>query len=195
MNPITHCLASWTLADRTNAGVRDRCLVTWAGVLPDVDGLGAVVDSTRSFLGMPVTAHYEDYHHLLLHGLPGAIAISGLLALFAVRRGRVFVCAFVAVHLHLLCDIAGSRGPDPGDIWPVWYLAPFSEKPVILWAGQWPLNAWQNIAFTIALLGYALWAAAVRGHSPVEIVSRRADPGVVAAVKARWARARLAMGH
>lgn len=52
---------------------RDRQLVTWAGVLPDADGLGAVVDVVAALSsGKECTFHYyQQYHHLLLHGWPG----------------------------------------------------------------------------------------------------------------------------
>ena len=186
MNPITHLLASWTLADNVVLARRDRNLITWAGVLPDLDGLGAVVDAGQSLLGQPGGWHYADYHHRLLHGLPGAVLLPGVLAMLGVRRLRVFAFGFVAVHLHMLCDLVGSRGPDPGDVWPIWYLAPFSDTPALVWLGQWPLNAWPNIAFTLALLAYALWAAVARGHCVVGVFNQAADAKVVETLRARW---------
>lgn len=187
MNPITHLLASWTLADNASGDRRDRNLITWAGVLPDLDGLGAVVDVAAALVGHPTGWHYGDYHHQLLHGLPGALAIPAILAIGARRRLRVAAVGFVAVHLHLACDLVGSRGPDPTDIWPIWYLAPFSDEPALLWLGQWPLDAWPNVAFTLGLLAYALWAAVARGHSVVGLVSETADRLVVKALRDRWA--------
>lgn len=186
MSPITHFLASWTLADNTVGTLRDRNLITWAGVLPDLDALGVIADKSQSLLGYGSTWHYADYHHLLLHGLPGAILIPAILAVWAARRLRVFIVSFLAVHLHLLCDLVGSRGPTAADIWPIWYLAPFSERPEIHWLGQWPLNAWPNVLFTLALLGYALWAAVARGHSPVSVFNTKADARVVEALRLRW---------
>lgn len=185
MNPITHFLASWTLADNAVEASRDHSLITWAGVLPDLDGLGAVVDIGRGLLGQTSTT-YGDYHHRLLHGLPGAIVIPAILSIWGVRRGRVFTFGFLAVHLHLLCDLVGSRGPEPGDIWPLWYFAPFWDWPMLFWSRQWPLDAWPNIVFTLLLLAYALWAAVSRGHSPVAMFSQTADALVVATLRARW---------
>jgi membrane-bound metal-dependent hydrolase YbcI (DUF457 family) len=186
MSPITHFLASWTLADNTVDVARDRNLVTWAGVLPDLDALGVILDKGQALLGLGSSWHYGDYHHLLLHGLPGAILVPGVLAVRAVRRLRVFFFAFLAVHLHLLCDLVGSRGPTAADVWPIWYFAPISERPVLVWTGQWALNAWPNVLFTMGLLGYALWAAVVRGHSPVGAFSTRADARVVEVLRLRW---------
>lgn len=39
MNPITHLLLSWTIADEAGLQSKDRACVTWAGVVPDLDGL------------------------------------------------------------------------------------------------------------------------------------------------------------
>jgi inner membrane protein len=44
MSPTTHLLASWIVAAKTTDNPRDCALITWAGVLPDLDGLGMVLD-------------------------------------------------------------------------------------------------------------------------------------------------------
>ncbi len=186
MNPITHLLASWTFAEKVTADARDRNLVTWAGVLPDLDGLGLALDMGRGLLGMPGRGYYGAYHHSLLHGLWAAVALSVVLALFARRRLRVAVLAFLAVHLHLLLDIVGSRGPGPGDAWPVEYLAPFSDRWTVVWLEQWPLNAWPNVAFTIMLLGYAVWVAIRQGYSVVGMFNSGVDAKVVEVLRLRW---------
>jgi hypothetical protein len=92
----------------------------------------------------------------------------------------------VAVHLHYLCDIVGSRGPGADDIWPLRYLAPFSERLTVQWSGQWPLNAWPNIVLTILLLAFGFYRAANGGYSPVGVFSTKADRAFVQAVRARW---------
>jgi len=73
-------------------------------VLPDADGLGAVVDVLAALVsGKECTFHYyQQYHHLLLHGWPAAIAVSVGLALFARQRRRVLLLGLVTFHLHLL---------------------------------------------------------------------------------------------
>jgi hypothetical protein len=186
MSPITHLLVSWTLADNGADVPRDRSRITWAGVLPDLDGLGAVADVGQTLLGGSGSWHYADWHHRLLHGLPGAIVLPATLAIGATRPLRVFALGFVAVHLHLLCDLVGSRGPAESDLWPIWYLAPFSDVPELVWQGQWPLNAWPNVLFTLILLAYALWAAVIRGYSVVGVVSSKADARVVSTLRSRW---------
>jgi hypothetical protein len=73
--------------------------------------------------------YYPEYHHWLTHGLPGALGCSILLAVFARRRRRVFWLSFLTFHLHLLCDLVGSRGPDKNDLWPIFYFGPITHHP------------------------------------------------------------------
>jgi hypothetical protein len=80
---------------------------------------------------------------------------------------------------------AGSPGPSSGDIWPIRYLAPFSEALTISWPDQWPLNGWPNIALTLALLMIVFVQANQEGVSPVSLFNRRADAAFVAAVRRR----------
>ena len=89
MSPVTHLLASWIIAAKTTDNPRDCRLVTLAGILPDADGLGLIVDVARPMLGLPATHLYGQYHHYLLHGAFGAVLVAGLLAAFARRRWRV----------------------------------------------------------------------------------------------------------
>jgi LexA-binding, inner membrane-associated putative hydrolase len=190
MSPITHLLASWSMADMLRLRARDLTLSTLCGILPDADGLGLVVDGANRVLGRPDAWYYDRYHHAILHGLPAAVAIPLALSLFAVRRSRMFVVGLVAVHLHFLCDVLGSRGPGADDIWPLPYLAPFSDRLTIRWSGQWPLTAWPNVVFTISLLGFAFFRAIASGYSPLGVFSSRADRAFVTTVRHRWDRIR-----
>ena len=45
MSPITHFLMGWAVANSApSLDKRERAMVTWAGLVPDVDGLGIVAD-------------------------------------------------------------------------------------------------------------------------------------------------------
>ena len=177
MSPFTHLIGSWLVASATTSNPRDRKLVTLAGVLPDADGLGAVADVVGSFIsGKECTFYYyQTYHHFLLHGWPGAVAISMLLTFFARQRRQVFLLCLLTFHLHLLCDLLGSRGPTIGDLWPICYSEPVFRHPIWFWKGQWKLDGWQNQTIFIILLATSLWLAVKRGYSFVEVVSRRLD--------------------
>src|SRR3984957_5908643 len=150
MSPVTHLLASWIIAAKTTNNPRDCRLVTFAGVLPDADGLGMIVDVVNN-----ARRHTEDffyygkYHHWLWHGAFGAIVTAIVLACFARQRWRVLLLCLLVFHLHLLCDLLGSRGPSPAELWPIYYLGPFSWHGMILWAGQWRLDGWQNRIITV----------------------------------------------
>jgi hypothetical protein len=180
MSPITHLLASWIVAAKTTDNLRDRRLVTLAGVAPDLDGLGLIIDLVN-----PHTSYYPQYHHWLMHGLPGALVCSAILAAFGRRRWHVFALAFLTFHLHLLCDLLGSRGPGPTDYWPIYYLGPFSRNPMWYWTYQWGLDSWPNRVITLVLLGWALWLAVKLGDSFVGVINRKADRVFVGVLR-KW---------
>ena len=175
MNPETHLLASWVIAAKATDNPRDCRLVALAGILPDVDGLGLLADGLGRVLGWKKTLYYEHYHHYLLHGAFGAILIAGFLVLFAQRKWRVALLSLVVFHLHLLCDFVGSRGPDPLDLWPIFYFGPFDKDPMWLWKGQWQLDAWPNRLLSVGLLAWSFWLAIPRGYSFVGVFSHRLD--------------------
>ena len=93
--------------------------------------------------------------------------------------------ALVSFDLHLFEDVLGSRGPD-GFQWPIPYLQPFSSSLQFTWRGEWGLNAWPNVAVTIALLFLTLWLAWRQGFSPLEMVSAKADASLVTTLRQRF---------
>lgn len=185
MSPITHLLASWIIAAKTTDNPRDCRLVTLAGILPDADGLGLLIDLPNRLFRHKEAFFYPQYHHWLLHGALGAVLIAGLLACFARQHWRVALLALIVFHLHLLCDLVGSRGPSPNDLWPIFYLGPFSTHPMWTWHGQWRLDGWQNRVITVTLLLWALWLASRRNDSLVGVFSRRAD-AIFVGVLRKW---------
>lgn len=184
MNPVTHCLVSWCVANSAQVDRRDRAIVTLAGIAPDLDGLGAIPELlTRN---SPYALHwFSEYHHILGHNLGFGIVVTAASFSLAARRWKTAALAFVAFHLHLLCDVAGARGPD-GDQWPIPYLLPFSRAWQWTWHSQWALNAWQNFVITTAALGLTFYLAWSRGFSPLEMASREADVAFVAALQQRF---------
>lgn len=176
MSPVTHLLASWVVAAKTTNHPRDCRLVTLAGIAPDLDGLGLLVDMARNaFTGSERFPLYQHYHHYLLHGITGGLLIAVLLAAFARRRWRVLLLALVVFHLHLLCDFVGSRGPSPDDLWPIFYLGPFDKDPMWMWKGQWRLDGWQNQVISVGLFAWAMVLAVRSGNSVVGVFNRRFD--------------------
>jgi len=189
MSPLTHLVGSWLIATATTNNPRDRKLVTWAGVLPDADGLGVVADVIGSLISGKENTfyYYQQYHHILLHGWPGAILVSFLLMLFARQHWRVFLLCLLTFHLHLLCDLIGSHGPTVGDFWPICYSEPLFRHPIWFWKHQWRLDGWQNQTIFVVLLATSFWVAVKRGYSFVEIVSERADKVFVPVLR-KWFR-------
>ncbi len=183
VSPITHLLGSWLFAAYATDNARDCRLVTLAGIIPDADALGVAIDLYHKMLGGPETFDYARYHHWLLHGLPAGLAIAATAGLFARRHWRVALAALIVFHLHLLCDLVGSRGPSPADLWPVYYLAPLSVRPTWVWQGQWRLDGWINRLIALGIFAWALALAARRGHSVVGVFSSRADATFVSVLR------------
>jgi hypothetical protein len=187
VNPVTHALVSWTLANTVPKTTRrERFLITAGGLIPDVDGVGAPVDIvTRTFTDEP-TRFFHEYHHLL-HCVGWAVVATALLAAFARKGRRALIAVMVAVtfHMHILCDIAGAKGPD-GSQWEIPYLLPFSDAWQLAVSWQWELNAWPNIALTLVLVGVSGVLGVKRGRTVVEIFSAKVDFVIVDALRDRF---------
>lgn len=187
MNPITHLLLSWQLAEVVPAlGKRGRMLVTVAGVIPDLDGLGMGVELLTRNRSHPLL-WFSEYHHVLCHNAGFAAFVTAASWLAAKRRWLTAFLVALSFHLHLLYDIIGARGPD-GEQWPIPYLLPFSDRWQWTWSHQWPLNAWPNIVITLIALSATFYLAWRRGYSPLEIFSPRADGIFIATLRHRFPR-------
>jgi membrane-bound metal-dependent hydrolase YbcI (DUF457 family) len=185
VSPVTHFFIGWGLANSVpSLDKRERALVTWASVVPDLDGLGIIADRLTRNSPHPLN-WWGEYHHTLCHNLGFAIIVAAIAAVLAKQRLKTTILAFISFHLHLIGDLVGARGPD-GDQWPIPYLLPFSKRVHLVWPGQWALNAWPNMVITAALIGFALMWARQRGFSPLEMVSTRVDSGFVRALRARF---------
>jgi len=184
MNPASHLLLSWTVASAADITRRDRALVTLSGIIPDIDGVGIIAELLTENTTMPLI-WYSKYHHVLGHNLVLSLILTAAVFLLSTNRWITAVLAFLAFQLHLLGDLVGSRGPD-GYQWPIPYFFPFSTDWTLNWDGQWELNAWPNILVSLLLLGITLYLAWKRGHSPLEMISLKADTAFVAQLRKRF---------
>jgi len=184
MSPVTHFLAGWVIASFPRLQRRDVALVTFAGVAPDVDGLGFLPELITRNSAHPVD-WFTRYHHILAHNLPFAILIAVVAFAIARRKWLTAGLALLTVHLHFLMDVVGSRGPD-GFNWSIPYVEPLSSKVQFAWSGQWALNSWQNFVITLGLLVFVGLRSIQTGRSPVEIFSPAADKQVIAALRQRF---------
>ena len=185
MSPITHFLTGWLVANASDKSNRcDRAMITLSSVVPDVDGLGIIADLLTSNSEHPLNL-YSDYHHVLGHNIGFGLLLAMITFAFATRRWTTAALGILSFHLHLLCDLAGSRGPD-GYQWPIPYLLPFSSKVQLTWSGQWALNAWPNFVITGVALVILFLLAWKRGHSPFEMISASANRAFVEALRRRF---------
>jgi len=183
MSPVTHFLAGWLLAAPMPLSGREKAMVVMAAVVPDIDGLGIIPELVTRNSAHPLL-WFSEYHHSL-HTLPFALTVTLLCWLMAEQRWKTAVLVMLSFHLHLLCDLLGSRGPD-GDSWPIPYLSPILHSPQLSWHGQWPLNGWQNIVITALMLSATFWIAFRYGSSPLELASPQANRRFVDVLRSRF---------
>ena len=183
MSPVTHFFTGWVFANCFDLERRDRAIVTWACVAPDIDGFGIVAELITRDSPHPLL-WFSKYHHSL-HNLLFAIVVAILSFAVATKGWKTAVLGLLSFHIHLLEDVLGSRGPD-GYQWPVPYLSPFSTSERFVWHGQWGLNAWQNILITSLLLLITIWLAWRKGFSPLEMVSPKFDGEFVSTLRRRF---------
>lgn len=136
MHLPNHLALGWLVGHRQQVR-RDRLLIAWAGVAPDVDAL-------TLFLGQDT---YGRWHHVLCHGLVFATLVTLGCWVLSQRNMRVAALAFLSFHLHLVADLLGS-----GVEWSISYLYPFSPLELAFPWG-WELASWQNVTIMLLLLG------------------------------------------
>lgn len=184
MSPVTHALIGWLTANTAKLDRRERAAVVVAGVIPDLDGLGVIAEALTRGSERPLL-WWSEYHHVLAHNLSFGLLTGAAAFLLAGRRWKTALLALASFHLHLLCDLAGSRSPD-GFQWPIAYLWPFSGAWQWTWQGQWEVNAWQNIVATLIALAVTFYLAWRRGYSPLEMISPAADHRLVDVLRRRF---------
>ena len=185
MNPVEHFLIGWCIANTSSElSTRERLLITTAAVVPDVDGLGMLVELPTRNTRNPIL-WWTDYHHVIAHNIAAAAVVTLLAYALSQRRWLTALLACISFHSHILGDVIGARGPD-GYQWPVPYFLPFSRTPELVWDGQWALNAWQNMVITAITLAAMFYLAWRRGYSPLEFFSRRADAALVGTLRQRF---------
>jgi inner membrane protein len=118
---------------------------------------------------------------VLAHGAVAAVSVTVLFAALARDRLRVALLAFLAFHLHLLCDFFGS-----GIGWGITYFYPFSRDEFIS-PVQWDLNSWQNMTATVIALFASGWLAIRNGRTFAEtVMPARWDALVVETLRKRF---------
>src|SRR5438105_4506297 len=88
MSPITHFLMGWAVANSApGLGKWERAMVTWASVVPDLDGLGIVAEKLTRNSSHPLN-WWSDYHHVLGHNVGFALIIAAIAAVFAKQKAQ-----------------------------------------------------------------------------------------------------------
>jgi len=179
VHAFTHGLISWVVAESVpGLDRRDRALVLAGGLIPDLDALTIIGGS----------ACYQEWHRLICHNVLFAGLCVVAAGIFS-KKVTTALLVLVTIHLHFLCDVLGSAGPD-GSIWPVPYWLPFlrGEEHYIRWSGQWQLASWPNYAITAGALVACAFLGLTKKRTFVETFSKRADAAVVEVLERRLGR-------
>lgn len=181
MHVPIHLAVSWLIGHRLSER-RDRRLVTWAGVAPDLDAL--------SLLGG--VAAYSQYHHVIAHGIVAAVVGTALWTAFARQRWKVAVLSFISFHVHVLTDLLGSGAE--GVPWAVYYFWPFSWHEFLIPYG-WDLASPTNAFIWLAAAAATVKIALVHGRTFAEaFLPARADAAVVTTLCKVFARKTVPAG-
>jgi inner membrane protein len=156
-------MSGWCVANLFRLTPQERFCCMLAASLADIDGIGILV--SRSL--------YWDWHHLLGHNLPFAIAISLAMLPLSKHRLKAPLIYLGLAHLHLLMDYFGSG---PG--WPIYYLWPFSNGKVLN-GHAWEFFSWQNITIAAALLAWTIAIAVRKSRTPLEYLMPALDQKLV----------------
>jgi hypothetical protein len=152
MAPQQHLVLSWVLSNLNYEKRRDRIVATICGVIPDVDGLGIIIDK--------ILGDGSYYYYFLWH-------------LICRRKLLPTLVATLTYITHLFFDFVGSGGPD-GEIWPMYPFWPFSKYEMsVSW--QWSLNDWKNTVIAAVFILIMIIIAAKKNRSCIEVVSSRLD--------------------
>lgn len=174
MSPGVHLLASWLSTVPLLHNRRERVIVSLSGIAPDIDGIGIVIDQITG-----TTTYFHEYHHYIGHNIVFALACATLASLLArTQKNTVWLLSFGVLHLHYLCDLIGSRGPDHYQ-WPIYYFYPFNTSYGVTWSGQWALNAWQNQLIMSLLLLLCVYSAKRKNITFFEIFSKRLEEAAI----------------
>ena len=187
MNTVSHFFLGWMVANTADFNWRERMLVTFAGVAPDLDGLGIIVERSTMETDDPLL-WFTNYHHVLGHNIFVALALTVLAFVLARQRWRTASLVFASFHVHLLADLIGGKGPD-GVRWAIYYLYPLlptEDRYGLNWTGMWELNDWRNFLISIYCIVLTFYLAWKRGYSPVGIFSERSDAAFVATLRCRF---------
>jgi inner membrane protein len=170
MVPQQHLVISWVLSNFNYESRRDRIVTTLCGVLPDVDGLGFVLDKIN---GDQSFSHYIQWHRTFGHNIFTFLSIAVITFFLCKRKLRPVLVALMIFSVHMFFDLVGSAGPE-GSIWPLYPFWPVNDYEFsVPW--QWALNDWKNIAITAVFIVLMLVMAVKKRRSFLEIISTRLD--------------------
>ena len=170
MHVTTHILSGWICGNIVPVfGPRERFFCMIAASASDLDGL--------SLLGG--WEMYYETHHVLLHNLAFAVALSTLLAFFSRPRVVAWIVYFALLHLHVLLDLLGS-----GSDWGVEYCRPFSAASWKI-PFSWEFLSWQNYVAAFVTIAISFGLIYWKKRTILEYPMPKLDAEIVSALLRR----------
>ncbi|MHC4874729.1 MAG: metal-dependent hydrolase [Planctomycetota bacterium] len=197
MHFAQHIILSWFTAEGGKVDdLTDRRLITFPGVVPDLDVIPYAAAIGYNWLaeGMEfkpaMQKAFDDVHsqihHVYTHGI-GFIVITFLavlaIMLFRKKRGRdllkVPLLAGFTSLMHCLCDVLAS-----GPTWPIYPFWPFS-KYAWGYKWSWTLADWPNLLLLVLFFIAARQYGVYKGRTVIEVFSVRADRWFVKLIRGK----------
>ncbi len=183
MTPGQHFIISWVTANTVKLDRKSRICITMSGLLPDLDGAGMIIDKINKYFGTH-TGYYEQFHHVYCHNIFFGLSFAIIFCFICGKRISVFLLSLLTFHLHIICDMAGSSGPN-GDLWTIPYFYPLLPDIHLTWSGQWELSSWINSLIGAIFFVLALIIARYRHVTFFELFSKRVEEVVYETGKGR----------
>ncbi len=181
MQGPSHLVISWFVGEASSLDdARDRRIVAWAGLAPDVDVVAYLaalayyrLDKDLAFENVWRVVHHRYTHGILFVLLTGAVAFALSRSPARSGRARIALLAMLASALHNFFDVVAG-----GPTWPIYPLWPLTEaRWYASWS--WTIGEWPNVALLAACLGATLLYGWYTGRSPMECFGDRADRWIV----------------
>jgi membrane-bound metal-dependent hydrolase YbcI (DUF457 family) len=164
MTPITHGLIGW-IASTPLKERKDRAFVTIASLIPDFDGMGAIID----------IEYYSKYHHIFGHNIFFGFILVLVSLLISCNKKLTPILVFLSFNLHILGDLLGS-----GSGWGIPYLWPINKHVFeFSYPFQWELDSWQNLLATVICIVLIIRISIKKKRTIVELIHLKTDKKIV----------------
>jgi len=160
MSPIGHLQYGWWFAHWGEFNRRERAVIAFAGVGPDLDSLSLLAGGDT----------FHRYHHILFHNVGATLAALVLAIAVFWRRPRIWVLVGFAFAMHVVEDYVTVG-------WDQLPLEPFNASVINLshQLPNWMVQGVFQVTAMVFILGMTVWIYLRHRRTPLEIISPALD--------------------